>query len=43
LFDAVHGMLVETVAEAIASLGFTAEEVEQGQALVRRIQEKDWT
>jgi hypothetical protein len=43
LFDAVHGLLMETVAEAIASLGFTAEEVEEGQALVRRIQEKDWT
>lgn len=42
LFDAVHGLLAKAVAEAIASLGFTEEEVEKGQALVQQIQEKDW-
>jgi hypothetical protein len=43
LFDAVHGLLAEAVAAAITSLGFTEEEVEQSQALVRELQEKDWT
>lgn len=42
LFDAVHGLLAETVAEAVTSLGFTEHEVKEGQALVRQIQEKDW-
>ena len=43
LFDAVHLLLAHAVAQAIASLGFTETEVETGQALVRPIQEKDWT
>lgn len=43
LFDAVHGLLAAAVAEAVALLGFTAEDVEQGQALVRQMQEKDWS
>jgi hypothetical protein len=36
-------LLAEAVAAAITSLGFTEEEVEQSQALVRELQEKDWT
>jgi hypothetical protein len=43
LFDAVHGLLADAVADAITLLGFTDEEVEKGQELVREIQEKDWT
>ena len=43
LFDAVHGLLAKAVAEAITSLGFTETEVAEGQALVRQIQERDWT
>lgn len=40
LFDAVHGLLAKAVAEMITSLGFTDEEVEQGSALVRQMQQQ---